>query len=300
MKKIVLYVLLLCPVISFCQPKEWYTSLDAAKRLAVIQNKMVLMMWEESASFAFPVIVNSTDGRPVYIKDMFENEYVSDLIWEFFIPVKVSESNYADMIEAVEANRNQRYKDKFNDDSMKVLDANGNILNTSNVNDDFSFNISKFIQKYGLNTSYLKDELQNYSKLKDYYSTYRLASKYIHYASYVQKNLRKEIIDLSTIYLDEAGRALMENTSENKQSYLQQIELLKLKQSLVLNKPRRVLRLLKKIDANEIAEFNESLVSFLNYTAFGLLKDEKNTSLWRTKLSLVNLKKANQIINSNL
>ena len=291
---------MLCPVISFCQPREWYTSLDAAKRLAVVQNKMVLMIWEESASFPFPVIVNTTEGKSIYIEDMFQNEYVSNLIWEYFIPVKVSDDNYADMIEAVKEKGNQRYIDKFNDDSFKVLDANGNILNIYDVNDDFRFNISKFIQKYGLNTSFLKSELQSYSKLKDYYSTYRLASKYIDYASYVQKSLRKEIIALSLIYLEEANRKLAKNTTENRANYLQQIELLKLKQSLVLNKPRRVLRLLKKIDTKDIAEFNTSLIDFLNYTAHGLLKDEKNASLWRTKLSLVNLKKANQIINSNL
>jgi len=291
--------MLLCPVMSFSQPREWYTSLDAAQRLAVIQNKMVLMMWEESTTYPFPVIVNSTDGKPVYIKDMFKNEYVSDLIWEHFIPVKVSESNYADMIEPIEAHRGLRYMDKFNDDSMKVLDANGNILNVNYINNDHFFNISKFIQKYALNTSFLKGELQSYSKLKDYYSTYRLASKYIDYGIYVPEKLRKEIIILSTVYLEEASRLLEETATENKSSYLQQIELLKLKQDLVLNKPRRVLRLLKKIESNEIADFNVTLVDFLKYTAYGLLKDEENGSLWRSKLSLVNLKKANQIINSN-
>ncbi|MDG5492637.1 hypothetical protein [Psychroserpens sp. SPM9] len=300
MKKLILYLLMLGPVLGFCQPREWYTSLEAAKGLALVQNKMVLMMWEESASFPFPVVINTSEGKSIYIDDLFQNEFVSNLIWEYFIPVKVSESFYADMIEPVEAHQNQRYIDKFNDDSMKVLDANGNILNVYDTNDYYNFNMSKFIQKYGLNTSFLKGELLNYSKVNDYYSSYRLADKYIEFASYISEDLRKEIIELSTIYLEEAQRRLDEVSAENKPSYLLQLELLELKQSLILNKPRRVLRLLKKMDTDQGKDFNQSLIDFLNYTAYGLLKDEDNASVWRSKLSLVNLKKANQIINSNL
>ena len=58
-------------------------------------------------------------------------------------------------------------------------------------------------------------------------------------------------------------------------------------------------RELKKMDAENIESSNEALVNFLYYTAYSILKDEKNIELWKTKVSLLNLKKAQMIININ-
>ena len=53
------------------------------------------------------------------------------------------------------------------------------------------------------------------------------------------------------------------------------------------------------MDAENIESSNEALVNFLYYTAYSILKDEKNIELWKTKVSLLNLKKAQMIININ-
>ena len=66
-----------------------------------------------------------------------------------------------------------------------------------------------------------------------------------------------------------------------------------------MNNPRKVRRLLKKIDEAEIAEVNKGLYDFLNYTTFMLLKDEENAALFQSKISEVNLKKAELILNIN-
>ncbi|WP_299275223.1 hypothetical protein [uncultured Psychroserpens sp.] len=298
MKKIALMLLLICPLFAMSQQKEWYTSLDAAKRLALIQNKLILMVWAETTVYPEPVIISNDNGQSVVIENMFENEFISNLIWDNFIPVVVNESEHADLYNEIKGKRTQKYIDKFNDDSIKILDVNGTIINKIVIYDGFYLNMTNFVKKYALNTSILKGELTNYSRQKDFYTTLRLASKYIDFGIYVNKDVREEIIKVSSIYLNEAS-ALVTDAIDNKEGLLQHIELLKIKQSLILNKPRRVLRQLKRIDPSEIIETNTSLIDFLYYTSYKLLKDEKNASILKSKLSLVNLKKANQIINKN-
>ena len=80
---------------------------------------------------------------------------------------------------------------------------------------------------------------------------------------------------------------------------MQKCDLFKKEEYLILNKPKKVLRHLKKLDITEIDKINQSLFSFLNYAAFKLLKDEENAALWKSKVSLVDLKKTKLIININ-
>jgi len=80
---------------------------------------------------------------------------------------------------------------------------------------------------------------------------------------------------------------------------LQKCDLLKIKEYLILDKARKAFRYLKKLNITEIDKINESLFSFLNYTAFKLLKDENNAVLWKNKISLTDLRLSNFIINNN-
>src|SRR5690606_27855763 len=97
------------------------------------------------------------------------------------------------------------------------------------------------------------------------------------YAILVNKNVRKDIVDLAIVYLDEAKNHLMASDLENKKHFEDKINLLNYSQYLLENKPRKVLRLLKKFDASEIDETTESFLAFLYYTAYQLRKDEKNS-----------------------
>lgn len=299
MKKLSLTLIILLTTLNVCQAQEWMTSLDVAKRLALIQDKMIFMMWEESASFPFPVKVKDSNGRTVIIEDIFENEPINELIWEHFVPVLVSETEYNDLYNQIKGKRSLIYIDKFNDDSIKIMDVNGNILNTAIVYDEY-LNMTAFILKYYVNTSYLKNELSNYSNSKNFITSFRLAAKYIDAAAMVNPDLKKEMIKLSNIYLNEADQFLLDEDIENKNALQQRSELVRLLQDLILDNPKRVIRKLKKIKSSQIDSSNASLEALLYFTSYRLLKDEKSASVWRSKLSLVNLKKANQIINNNL
>jgi hypothetical protein len=299
MKKLIVVLLIFTSVSSFSQIREWNTSLEAAKRLATIQDKMVLMMWEESTLMPMPVIINADNGKKVLIEDLFTNEYVNELIWEYFIPVKVSESNYSELFDEIKNDRNADYINKFNDDTIKVLDVNGNILNVETVYSDNYLNISDFILKYALNTSLLKGEYLAYREKRSFYSAFRLGAGYIDMATFVLPKVRQEMINLSDIYFQEAQTYLDKDSIGKSELYQQKINLQKIKQQLVLNRPRKVLRQLKRIDPNTIGSADEPEIAFLYFTAHLLLNDEKSASEWRSKLSLVNLKRASQIITSN-
>lgn len=293
-KRLVLFLLITFGVSNFCVSQEWINSLDAAKRLALIQDKLLFVLWEEATIDPYPVLIKGEKGYVV--EYLFENQSLNQIIWERFIPVKLNENNYLKFYNEIKNLRSQNYINKFNDDTIKIMDANGNIINTI-IQDEEYIDIIEFINLYALDTSFLKAEIANYNTQKSFYTAYRLASKYIDYAIVVDEKIRPEIIDLSSIYLEEAERFLI--TEPERSAFSKKCELLKIKQDLVLNKPRKVLRQLKRMDSTQIDETNQSLVDFLYFTSYFILKDEENANVWKSKLSSLNLKKANLIINNN-
>lgn len=288
-------------ILSICNQstaQEWMTSLDIAQKLASVQNKMVLMVWEESTLYAYPVTVNDAKGRTFLIGNLFTDEDISPLIWEHFIPVIVREDQYADLYESIKGKRNKVYIDKFNDDSIKILDINGNILNLQYFFGDFQ-NITTLIRKYAINTVFMAEELRKYNSEKNFYSAYFLASKYLDLALYARRETRAEILDLSNIYLEEALVYLRTSTEDDKLVLEQRCDLLKTQKSLVLKKPRKVIRQLKKMDAENIENANQAFVAFLYYTAYMSLGDAEKAEVWKSEISLVNLRKAEMLINLN-
>ena len=298
MKKIILNVIFILLLVNQAFSQAWMTNLEIAQNLASVQNKMVLMVWEETTMYPFPVKVNDSKGRTILIENLFEDEMISPLIWENFVPVIVSENQYADLYLDIKGKRSQSYIDKFNDDSIKILDIAGNIINVSGYFEEIP-NITTLIKKYALNTEYLQAELIGYKKEKSFYSAYYLASKYLDYSLYANVKIRSEIINLSNIYLKEA--MLLAETSKEENSIIlkQRCELLKTQEYLIKERPKKVIRQLKKMNAQGVENNNKTMIAFLYYTAYKILDDEKNADLWKAKVSLVNLKKAEMIINLN-
>jgi hypothetical protein len=223
---------------------------------------------------------------------------MSPLIWKNFVPVIVSESMYADLYKEIKDKRKQSYIDKFNDDSIKIMDANGVILNASDFSENF-INISILTQKYALNTQFITNELRGYKNKKDFYSAYYLASKYLDFSLYVDKRIRSEIIDVSDIYLKEAITLIDSKTEEENTVLKQRAALLEIQKYLILERPKKVLRQLKKMDVESMNNSNKPFASFLYFTAYSILKDQKKAAAWKDKLSLVDLKKAQMILNLN-
>lgn len=298
MKNGLIKLLFIFFTVNMASGQEWMTNLDIAHRLASVQNKMVLMVWEETTKYPYPVLVNNDNGKTIFIKNLFEDENLSPLIWDYFIPVIVNEDKYADLYLKIKGKRKQSYIDKFNDNSIKILDVNGNILNKLSDPENFE-NITTIITKYALNTEFIAAELKGYANEKDFFSAYFLATKYIDFSMYMTKDVRLEVIDLATIYMDEASAFIKLNPTEDQLKLTQRVALLKIQQILIKKRPKKVLRELKRMDAKNAEISNQPFAAFLYYTAYKILKDETNAELWESKISSVNLKKAELIINLN-
>ena len=294
MKRYILFLMLTLATYSSCWSQEWMTSLDAAKRIALVQDKLLFMIWEDAALLPYPVIMNDEKGQGILIENLFDYEEINRIIWDYFVPVKVSESQYAELYDQLKGTKKQSYMAQFEDDNIKIMDANCHIVNTS-ISPEAYFNLTEFINTYALNTSFLKAELYHYSERKDFSTSYRLASKYVDYAILVNEKVRADIINLSDMYLDEADKYLLESDLSNKLILQRMSSLMRLSKYLLQNKPRKVLRQLKKFDRSEIDDTNQSLHAFLYYTAYKLQKNEKDAELWKSKVSLVNMRKAELI-----
>ena len=294
LKNIVFALVLALLIVPRVNAQEWMKSLDVAKKLAMTQNKMLFVMWEEATQYELPVFIKDQNGRTIFIKDLLLSEEINAIIWNMFVPVLLNETAYEDMYSQIKDKRSYGYLQLFRDDSIKIMDASGNILNTAYVNYNY-FNFQDFVNKYALNTKMLDQELRNYDKKKDFYSAFYLGAKYIDFAIYNSDEIRPEIIELSNIYLDEAEAYLVNMTETDKVNLETRCQLVRIKQELVLNNPRKVLRRLKRLDSDNMSSANKSLEAFLYFTAYKLLNDVQNVQEWKTEISLVKLKEANYI-----
>lgn len=286
-------ILLSC---NFCTGQEWFTSFDVAKRMALIQDKLLFVIWEDALNDPYPLLITTDEGKLVVI-DLSQNENADAVIWEHFVPVLLPESTYNDLLNTVKNKREFRYIDKLNDNTIKIMDVNRNILNVNSYTGDYQ-NLSLLIKNYAINTSFIKQDLVNYSKKKNFTTAIKLGSKYIDLAIFAEKDAREEVIDLANIYLNEAKSYLQKGNMTNKEAFLQRLRLLKIKEQLVISAPKKALRQLKRIK-QDIYKLNKSMHIFLNYTTFKFLKDEENTAKWQSEISSVDLKKAQLILNNN-
>ena len=186
-------------------------------------------MWEGSMDYDFPVTIFDEKGTAEIVL-LSQNELVQLLIWKHFVPVKLPEYEYARLFSQVKETRGLLYYNKLIDDSIKIMDVNGNILNTDESLDNYYFPdengylvIADFIMRYALDTSYLKYEYENYLREKNFITTFYLASKYLEYAIFAKKEIKHEITAMSKIYFDEAKTILAGDNTDNKAALFQVI-----------------------------------------------------------------------------
>jgi hypothetical protein len=299
MKRYILFLIVSVTISNLCFSQQWMTSLDAAKRIALVQDKFLFVIWEDAALIPYPVIMTNEKGNEVVFENMFDHQEIDKIIWDYFVPVKVSEDLYGKLYDQIKDSRNRSYIAQFEDDNIKIMDVNGFILNRS-ISPEAYFNLSEFISRYALNTAFLKAELGNYAEHKDFNTAFRMAFKYMDYAILVDKKIRKDFINMANMYLENADKYLLESNVENKKDLTNKSSLLSLSQDLIQNRPGRVLRKLKKFEKSESEETNEGLLAFLYYTAYQLKNDKKNAEQWKSKVSSVNLRKAELITNLHL
>ena len=295
MKKLIFGILLSLISVSGIYSQDWLTSPEVAKKLALMQDKMIFAVWEDAMYKSnTPVLIN---GNMYPLAILASDESKSRLIWKYFVPLIIPEYKYKEWLNEIDGKRNLEYMYKFNDNYIKILDANGNILNTKfNELEITDINLAHILEKYSVRTSYLKNELKNYSLDESFNTTFRLASKYQDFAIYANKFLKKEIIDLSEIYMKEAKEKLKNESQEKQDVFLEKMKLLDIKENVILNNPKKALRRLKRLEKIELDDTNLPLFSFLHFASYRLLNDIDNAMIWQNKVSLADLKKVKYLI----
>lgn len=298
MKKLISILLISIFPICTLHSQEWLTSLEVAKKLAIMQDKMIFAVWEDTMyRSGSPIIINNN----IYpISDLAAKESHSQLIWNYFVPLIIPEYTYRDLLDEIDGKRSLDYMYKFNDNHIKIMDANGNILNTSfNGNEFGDMNLASVLEKYALNTSFLKNELKNYALDSSFNSSFRLAIRYLDFAIFANKSIKKELLDLSDIYMKEAKEKLQNESSEKQSLFNEKIELLEIKKMVILNNPKKALRKLKRFDPAKVEDSNLPLLSFLHFASNRLLDNIDNAMIWQNKVSLADLKKVKYLLNNN-
>ncbi len=291
MKKILLLLIFCIAFTGTSIGQEWFTSFDVAKRMALAQNKMLFVVWEDSFKTPYYVQVKDENGKSIYV-DVTQNDEVNNIIWDYFIPVLMPEDEYGDLYNKAKELRGELYLSKLEDASIKIMDVNGNILN-KNFSVEVFDDLPSLIKWYSFDTTFLSPFLRNYLKKENFNTTFILGSKYLDYALFSKKEMRTEIVELAGVYLKESRNYL--GDLENENAFSQKLDFFEIKKLLVLNNPKKAKRLLKRIEVSEVDKINKPLLVFLNYTTFIMLKDEENVALWRDKISETNLKKASLI-----
>jgi len=295
-KKILLILVLTVTTFNVSFSQEWLTSLEVAKKLALMQNKMIIAVWDDISYDPYYVLIDD-EKEGSRVVDLFANDVHNKIIWEYFVPLLIQDYKYEDILNDIKGKRNLNYVQKFSDDSIKIMDANGNILNIDSSNNNmFYSNLSSILENYALNTSFLKQELDSYSYNQNFTTSLRLASKYLDFAIFAKKSLKMEITELSDIYMKDAKRYLEVSDLTNKQGFEQKMELLKVKKFVILDNPRKAFRMLKKFDDSPIDSINNSLFAFLNYATYRLLNKVEESMKWQNEVSIADLKKIKYII----
>lgn len=296
MKKILLIVLLCFATINRSYSQEWLTSFQLAKRLALSKDKMILAVWEDATNYSYPIIVQDNKGDAKVV-ELFVNDSIKQLVWEYFVPVIIQESDYDKLSKSLAENRSFSYIERFNDDNLKVMDPNGNILNASPQDYFIDQNLSLIISNYALNTSSLNPELSSYFEDKNFSTSFRLGAKYQDAAIYSNKFLKSALVNLADLYLEEARNYLEGSDLNNKDAFKQKIDLLEIKKHLILDKPKKASRLLKKYEDKDIDDINSSLFAFLKFTTYRYLNNIEEALIWKEQVLQIDLNKVKFIIN---
>src|SRR5210317_469364 len=125
MKKKIFCLFFLFTFINIGFAQDWMDSFEVAKRLALTQNKMLFVMWEDAYRRPFPDFLEDDKGNLYFVKDIFNNEFINSKIWEYFVPVILKESQHAILYNKIKGKRSLTYINKFNDDFIKIMNVNG-------------------------------------------------------------------------------------------------------------------------------------------------------------------------------
>ncbi len=255
-------------------------SIAEAQKKSLKTNKLILLHYDTRYEFDddYKAILNT------YQYDENQNNLIDKYIYV-----------------CIQGLNNLEYFEKYNiekNSQLLIIDANGEIVYRFidfNNPDEFAAALINFdIQKI-----FLSNDLKTFYKKNNYNTAMRIAQKYLDYSLLVDPYFRKNLIEISKVYILKAGNYI----AKKDLSYIekqQKLELYKLYQWAYLKNFALLEEKLSQFDSTKILENNIEIYYFLKYISTKGLKSEEFKSI-EEKINTIEgfdyfIKKANSIL----
>lgn len=270
MKKTYFIVLTLCFALS-AKATNWLTSFEEAQKIALATNKLILVdFW---ATWCGPCKkMDSESWGKEEVKQLMSN----------YVPVKIDIDSHRDLA--------QKYNVK-GIPFIFIMDGNGKVL-YKQMSYKTKGEVMSLLNKYAINTAFLKKDLINFYANKNFVNAFRLASKYNDFSVYLKDEIRNDVLKLSNRYFTISKKELKKGNLKSKEAFLQKMELFEIQEKLILNKTDKALKMLNKIDEKQIVKMNMAFYNRLNYVALKQKKKYAKAEVWNKRLNEAERKKA--------
>ena len=256
---------------------NWFYSFEEAQKVALASNKLILVdFW---ANWCGPC-------KKMDAESWSTNEI--KILMENYVPVKIDIDKYKSL--------SGRYGVR-GIPYIFIMDGNGKVI-FNEMSYKSKGELIKLLQKYAINTSYLNTDLINYYKNPNFNTSFRLASKYQDFSIFLNSDIKFDFLKITNSYFDEAKKYLKKSEIKNKDAFFQKIDLFEIQEKIILNKPEKALKMLKRIDDEDVEEINKSFYSFLYYAAYKEMDDLEKMNDWKEKVLKRDIEKADLILNN--